>query len=175
LNKKNNIDNIVNLKFKWDENTFLKGAKIAYDLQMKHSGRKYVGWFFIALLQFGVVGALKVHSYGLLYLSTFLLLYWYGFRWPIRKAALKRFFKKLPFSDEMLNIEADDGGICLNDRCIPWNEFKRILVTREGYLMDMEDAFIYIPKGHFANDKDREKFYDLVRNSAEHFIQMDTK
>ena len=43
----------------WDEKAFVKGAKLAYDFDMRHTRRRYAGWLFIALTQFGVVGAIN--------------------------------------------------------------------------------------------------------------------
>jgi hypothetical protein len=163
----------VELTLVWDEETYLKGAKIAYDLMMKQTARRYVGWFFIALVQFGVVGALRAGTYGLLLLSTLLVIYWYGLRWPLRKAALRRFFKKSPFAGERLRIVAEDGGLCINDRCVPWHEFTRVLATKDGYLLDMKESFLFIPKGRFESSDTRESFSSLLRSKVGTFEKVD--
>jgi len=163
----------IELTLEWDEETYLKGAKVAYDLQMKHTGRKYVGWIFIAMLQFGVVGALQANTYGMLMLSTLLLLYWYYLRWPLRKMALKRFFEKSPFANRTLHIAAEEGGLCIDDSCVPWHEFQRVIATRDGYLLDMVDRFLFIPKGHFRDVNEQEAFSALLRRTVKHFQQME--
>ncbi|BDY13676.1 YcxB family protein [Hydrogenimonas cancrithermarum] len=161
------------LKLHWDEATFLEGARLAYTYQMRHTWRRYAGWVFIALTQFGVVGAVSHGAPGLLLVSTLLLLYWYGLRWPLRKAALRRFFEKSPFAGETLHIVAEEEGLCINQRCVPWPEFKRVLAAKEGYLLDMEDSFLYIPKNRFENSDTREAFSSLLRNSVEQFQKVE--
>ncbi|NPA29848.1 MAG: hypothetical protein GXO33_06685 [Epsilonproteobacteria bacterium] len=164
---------LLRVRFRFDEATYLKGAKIAYDVMMKHTGRKYVGWFFIALAQFGVVGALRAGTYGLLLLSTLLLLYWYVLRWPLRKAALKRVFHRSPYADRDLTLEAQEGGLCVDDKCIPWFEFTRVLATPQGYLLDMSDAFLFIPRDAFEDDKTRTAFVALMRAHVKRFEKID--
>ena len=163
----------LRVRVKFDEATYLKGAKTAYDVQMKHTGRKYIGWVFIAMAQFGVVGALQAGAYGLLLLSTLLLIYWYLLRWPLRKAALKRVFRHSPYADRELVIEAQDGGLCVDDKCIPWFEFTRVLATPQGYLLDMNDGFLYIPREAFESADLRNAFVALVRRHVDRFEKID--
>ena len=159
----------IRVRMTFDEKTYLDGAKIAYDVTMKRTGRRYVGWFFIALAQFGVVGALRTGTYGLLLLSTLLLLYWYLLRWPLRKTALRRIFHRSPYADRDLVLEAGEGGLCVDDKCIPWFEFTRVLATPKGYLLDMNDAFLFLPRDAFDDGNMRDAFVALLRTHVKHF------
>ena len=151
------------LTFKWDEATFLEGAKTAYDYDMRHSWRRYVGWFFIALTQFGVVAALRYGSAGLLLLSTLLVLYWYGLRWPLRRRMLKRYFLREPDAGKTLEMQIDENGICIDTRCIAWDRFHHAIMAEKGYLLQMDETFLYIPRRVFDHAKTRNEFVALLR------------
>ncbi len=155
--------------FLLDEETFLEGARVAYDYDMKHTWRKYAGWFFIALVQFGVVGALKYGTNGLLLVSTVLTLYWYFLRWPLRKMAIKRVFRKSGFADQKVSVEPKKGGICLGDLCFPWYTFSRVIASKQGYLLDMEEGFIYIPRSVFPDSESRNDFVGLLKEHIDTF------
>jgi len=161
------------LVLKWDEDTYLKGAKVAYDIMMKTTFRRYVGWFFIALVQFGVVAMFRGGSYGLLLLSTLLIIYWYGIRWPMRKVALKRFFHKSPFAGQVLNVSPVDDGLCINDKCVPWSSFKYVFATKDGYLLDMEEGYLFIPKKHFNSSEERKKLSSILREKVEQYKKVE--
>ncbi|WP_457597854.1 YcxB family protein [Hydrogenimonas sp.] len=161
------------LRLRWDEATFLEGAKLAYDYDMRHGWRRYAGWFFIALVQFGVVGALRYGQNGLLLLSTLLVLYWYFLRWPIRQKALRRFFNSSGYAGKELRIEPEEGGICIDGQCLPWREFRRVIASEKGYLLDMEDAFLYLPRRIFPDAETRNTFVALLREHIEKFQRME--
>jgi hypothetical protein len=57
----------IEIAFKWDKDSALQASKLYYDYDMKNSSKRYIGWFFVALVQFGIVGALKHDVFGLLY------------------------------------------------------------------------------------------------------------
>ncbi len=159
----------MKLELRWDEESFMQGAKLAYDYEMKHSWRRYAGWLFIAMTQFGVVGAIRYGVNGLLLISTILVIYWYFLRWPLRRSALKRFFKKLPNAEKIIKIEAQDGGICLDGVCVPWSSFRRVIASSNGYLLDMGDAFLYLPRSIFPDSESRNGFVALLKENIENY------
>ena len=163
----------IDLTLKWDKKTYLEGAKIAYDAMMRFSPKRYLGWFFIALTQFGVIGALKANVYGLLLLSTILVVYWYWLRWPLRKIALGRYFEKSPFANKTLRITADKNGICIDGSCVPWREFQRVLATKKGYLLDMTDSFLFIPRSLFRNEDEMKFFSTLLIDNIKNFEKIE--
>jgi hypothetical protein len=105
---------IIELDFIFDKDFFINTSKKVYEYEMKHSNKKYVGWFFIAVAQFGVVGALKHNAYGLLFISTVLIFYWYVLRWQVRKLLAIKWFNKMPIKDKPIHIVIDDEGITSN-------------------------------------------------------------
>ena len=159
----------ITLTLDWDEDTYLKGAKVAYDLQMRQGWRRYAGWLFIAMVQFGVVGALMAGRYALLLLSTLLVLYWYGLRWPMRKAALKRLFARSDRADQTLHLRADEKGLCIDDRCVGWETFRRVVAATEGYLLEMQEGVLFIPKSRFEDGETQRRFVSLLREKVPRF------
>ncbi|WP_457596394.1 YcxB family protein [Hydrogenimonas sp.] len=157
----------------WDEATFLEGAKIAYDYDMGRGWRRYLGWAFVALVQFGVVGALLHGSFGLLFISTLLVLYWYFLRWPMRKAALKRYFRRHPYAGRRLRFVVSDGGLCVDDRCVPWENFQRLIASPKGYLLDMGEAFLYLPKRAFNSDEAKAAFFEAFKTHIPNIVKVE--
>ena len=159
----------ITLTLDWDEQSYLKGAKAAYDLQMRQGWRRYAGWLFIAMVQFGVVGALLAGRYALLLLATLLVLYWYALRWPLRKAALKRLYARSNRTDQTLRLRADEKGLCIDDRCVGWETFRRVVASAEGYLLEMEEGVLFIPKSRFTDGETRRRFVSLLREKVPRF------
>ena len=48
---------MINIHYLWDKELALKSAYDIYEYELKNSNKKFIGWLFIALAQFGVVGA----------------------------------------------------------------------------------------------------------------------
>jgi len=107
-------DKIIN--FIWSEKFALDSAKALYDYELQHSNKKYIGWFFVALAQFGVVGALKHNVYGFLVVATIGLVYWYILRWPLRAWFIKKSFKKSPFANKNITFTIKTDGIYKDDK-----------------------------------------------------------
>ncbi len=160
----------ISFSLDWNEKNFLKGAKLAYDFTMKHSFRRFIGWFFIAMLQFGVVGAVKYQKYAMFLLFSVLTLYWYFFRWPVRKFFLKKAFKRSPLCCKKLQIKVDDEGFYINSELLKWENFKKAISSKEGYLLDFKGAFLFIPKNSIEN---KEAFFNLLKNKIKNFQKVD--
>ena len=92
----------VEASFVWSESVALRSSELFYKYEFRHSYRRYLGWLFIAMAQFGVVGALKHDAYGMLIVSSFLLLYWYGVRWQLRKRLVLSQFSGSPWLTKVL-------------------------------------------------------------------------
>jgi hypothetical protein len=156
-------------EIRWDEATFMEGAKLAYDYDMRHTWRRYAGWLFIALVQFGVVGAVLHGAPGLLLISSLLVVYWYFLRWPLRRRALRRFYEKSPFVGKTLRVEPTEKGICIDEACVPWDGFVRGVASPKGYLLEMCDSFLYLPRHIFPDARSRNGFMALVRENVPRF------
>jgi len=159
----------VRVNLVWDEATFLTGAKILYDYTLRHSWRRYLGWLFIALAQFGVVLALKQGTSGMLFLGTLLTIYWYFLRWPSRKAALKRQFARAELAGKRLKIVADDSGLKVDGSPVPWEAVGVALSTPTGYLLVIDNGFLYFPRSIFSDETQRRAFGNLLAEHTGHF------
>ncbi len=160
----------------WSEESFLEGAKIAYDYDMKHSYRRYVGWFFIALSQFGVVAAIRGHSVGLLLISTILLIYWYALRWSLRRWMLRRFFAREESANKSLSVRLKDEGLCIDEACLPWESFRRAIFDPKGYLLELAGgSFIYLPRHIFPNIEVQNSFAATIRKKVPSVVRSEDK
>ncbi len=154
---------MIEIKYVLDEKTAIKSAYDIYRYELKNSNKKFIGLFFIALMQFGVVGALKHNVYGFLVISTIGVLYWYVFRWPLRRFFIKRSFYKSDLANQTINLVAKDDGIYKGDAIQV--EYKNIYKVEQ-----LEDAIVlyhnlgttYIPNKAFKNSEQRGKFKKMI-------------
>ena len=161
----------INISYTWDKTTFLTASKATYDYNLKHSPKRFLGWIFIALTQFGVVGALKKDVYGLLIVSTFLVIYWYALRWPLRKIMLQRSFKNLPNKNHKFQMSADKKGIKIDNGFIPWDTILEVVSLENGFLLYYEKTFLYIPKNAFVNADEKDSFSHLAKERVDFYIK----
>ncbi len=68
------------VKFKLERDSFVEASLFTYRYQLKSSPKRFLGFIFIAMSQFGVVSLLQTGQSGLLLLSSILLIYWYFLR-----------------------------------------------------------------------------------------------
>lgn len=166
-------EQILRLDLPWDERTFLEGAKLAYDYDMRHGWRRYIGWLFIALTQFGVVAAFQRGTVGLLLVSTLLVIYWYGLRWPMRHRMLRRFFARQE-REQWLRVTLSDEGVCLDEACLPWESFRRTILSSGGFLLEMGGGtYLYFPQRIFPDDEDRSRFAETLKKRIERVVRFD--
>jgi len=156
----------IELHFKWSSELALQTSKLYYDYDMRHSNKRYLGWFFVALVQFGIVGALKHNSYGLLYLSTFLVGYWYYGRWMLRKRVLLHFYKKkIPKSMEM-HFRIDAQGLNADDASISWEDVNRIIPFDEGFLIQSNENVLFFKYASFDSKEAKARFIKLAKTKG---------
>ncbi len=153
----------LHVSYNWDTKKFLQGAKAAYDYELKNSRKRFLGWIFIALTQFGVVLALKQGTIGMLTLSTILVLYWYGFRWKIREYFLIKSFKNSPLKDKSFEVKLNDEGLFFNNSPIDFKDIYEIVSTDEGVLLYFIDNYIFIPSSAFENLEDKSEFVKIIK------------
>ncbi len=153
----------LHVSYNWNTKKFLQGAKAAYDYELKNSRKRFLGWIFIALTQFGVVLALKQGTIGMLTLSTILVLYWYGFRWKIREYFLIKSFKNSPLKDKSFEVKLNDEGLFFNNSPIDFKDIYEIVSTDEGVLLYFIDNYIFIPSSAFENLEDKSEFVKIIK------------
>ncbi len=152
---------MIKLKYRWDLKNFLKASKEANDYEYRHSIKRYIGWFFIALTQFGVVATIKQGSVGLLLISTILVLYWYFFRWKLREAVIKKSFSKL--KDVEFIVTIDEDSIKINDSKLLWEQIEKVVNLESGFMLSFNREYLFLPKSAFSSLEEIEEFIKLAK------------
>ncbi len=161
--------NPIEISYKWDRENFEKAFSNAYTHQYKNSARRYIGWFFVALAQFGVVGALKGGSVGLLMLSTILIFYWYvGKKWLVHKRASKA-FENSPLKNTLIKLQIGDKDIKQNDTILPWEKIQGLVPVEDDILLYQADKTFYIPSNAFKSVEDKSRLKSLAKDKGKFF------
>jgi|AAUQ01.1.fsa_nt_gi hypothetical protein len=147
-----------NFSYKLTEEELLEASKLIYDYEYKNSLKRYIGWIFIAILQFGVVALMKKGSPALFLLSSVAVIYWYFLRWPIRKFFYKRLIKKSKVDQTTINIRIDERGVTINDYLIEWSKVTKVLSSKIGILLFISKEPILIPSKIIKNRETLEEF-----------------
>ncbi len=163
----------IGLSIDWNEAAFLQGAKLLYDTTLKHSPRRFLGWAFIALAQFGVVMAVRQGTVGMLLLGTLLSIYWYFLRWPLRKAALLREFRRSATAGKRLGVVLRDEGIAIDGETVAYDAVQRVLAALQGYVLLIGDGFLFVPDSAFSDAKTRERFSSALIERVGSFERID--
>jgi len=158
-----NMSKDITLSFRWDKETYMQAGEVAYEYKMFHTPKKYMGWLFIALLQFGVVGALLKGTLAILLFSTVLLVYWYYLKKMIEKSILLKKFKSDKEANKTLDITINDKEININKREILWDELPLIISSEKGYLLDHIGGFLFFPSKAFKCEEDKTKFIKIAK------------
>jgi hypothetical protein len=153
----------VEIRFTWSKEAALKGSKLYYDWDMKHSSKRYVGWFFVALVQFAIVGALKHHVFGLLYLSTFLLIYWYYIRWYIRKRMIVRYYDQSRIEEKEVLFTLTDEGLSYEDMMADWDHIFKAIKFDDGILLQTLNYTLFFEKDAFKSPKEMDRFVEMMK------------
>ncbi|MCX6052671.1 MAG: YcxB family protein [Campylobacterales bacterium] len=163
------MSSAIDIVYVWNKETFLKASKATYDYEMKHSPKRFLGWIFIAFTQFGVVGALKKDVYGLLIISTVLVIYWYAMRWPLRKIILLKSFEASSNKNHKFIMSADNAGIKVDETLIKWDAILEVLSLKNGFLLYHGVTFLFIPKDAFFDVEEKDKFSQLAKKNIQHY------
>ena len=161
----------IKINYVWNEETFLEASRATYDFELKHSSKRFLGWFFIAMTQFGVVAALKKDAFALLLISTLLVIYWYALRWPLRRYMIKKSFVARTSEEHIFVMRASEEGLVVDENLLKWNEIREAVSLEKGFLLFYSDAFIYIPKSAFVNFDEKDKFSHLLKAQLENYTK----
>jgi hypothetical protein len=153
----------VKISFLWDYETFLKANEEIFNYEIKLGKRKYIGWFIIALLQFGVVAVFKKDNAALLIFSTILLVYWYVLKWQIVKLSLKKVFSKDPFANKIVTLFIDKNNFILNEKSFPLSSIKKPVKLKSGYYFTIENKSFYLPYKVFKSSEEKNKFISFFK------------
>ena len=129
-----------------------------------------MGWFFIALLQFGLVAAVKQGTIGLLLFSSIVLFYWYFLRKMLARRRAFKVFNESSFKDKKVYIDVDEKGFeVLNHegkRVLEWKDIKEVMPVGDDILIFSPPNFYYIPSGAFASIEDKNSLKKLARKEG---------
>jgi hypothetical protein len=149
----------IEIKSFYSKELAIKASKLFYDWDMKNSTKKYIGWFFIAIMQFGVVGAVKHNSFGILFLSTFLVIYWYYGRWYLRKAIIEKYYDKSNFTDQEISFKLDKKGIYYNNELLVWEDMIKVINVDDGVLLQTSTNTLFFEKESFKSKEQMQNFF----------------
>ena len=157
----------IEIAYRWDRENFQKLFDASYKYLFNHSAKRYIGWFFIALMQFGVVAALKQGAFGLLLFSSLVLFYWYYGKKVIAKQRAEHAFKHSSFRDKTIHILADDDGLTIKSSegkaFWKWSEIDEVISLGDDLLIHKYPNFHYIPASAFSSPEAKNAFKKLAK------------
>jgi hypothetical protein len=156
----------IEINFTWSKELAIKASKLYYDYDMRNSRKRYVGWLFIALTQFGIVGALKHDAYGMLYLSTFLVIYWYYIRWYIRKSMIVKLYNNSNTDNTKVSFTLEDDGLHFDDKVIDFENILKVVKFDDGVLIQTSTNTLFFEKAAFNSVKEMNKFISVMREKG---------
>lgn len=159
----------IEIHYTWSKELFLEASKATYEFELRHSPKRFLGWFFIALTQFGVVGALKKDAYGLLLVSTLLVIYWYALRWPLRKFMIAKTYEAQAEKNHKFLMQAHSDGLEINGTLLPWEDIREAVSLEGGFLLFYAEKFLYIPKGAFVSVEEKDCFSYLAKEHVSQY------
>jgi len=159
----------IKIKYTWNKDVFLLASKSTYEFELKHSPKRFLGWFFLALTQFGVVGALKKDAYGLLLISTILVIYWYALRWPIRRFIIAKTYNSSSSKNHEFNLLANEKAITVDENIITWSEITEVISVEDAFLLYYGSSFLFIPKYAFESSDEKDRFSYLAKESVKSY------
>jgi len=159
----------IEISYTWDKENFEKAFSKSYTHQFKNSARRYVGWFFVALAQFGVVAAFKGGSIGLLMLATILILYWYVVKkWLVHQRAMKA-YENSALKNSQIKLQITQEGIKQDDTFVSWEELKGLVPVEDDILLYYRDKAFYIPSNAFQSIEDKSALKSLAKEKGRLF------
>ncbi len=156
----------IQINLNWNEEEALKASKLFYDYDMHHSFKRYIGWLFIAMMQFGIVAALKYDSYALLLLSSLLVLYWYYGRWYLRSRLVQKYYQKKGLHPRTLHIRCNEEGISIENVDIVWKDIYTVSDTGSALLIQSREEPLYIPFRAFKSMDDLQECLQLLKTKG---------
>jgi len=156
----------IKIEFTWTRELAIGASQKFYEYDMRHSNKRYLGWFFVGVTQFAIVGALKHDSYGLLYASTFLVAYWYYGRWYLRKMMLEKFYDKQGIDSKEAHFMLKEDGLYNETTLIEWNEIFRVIKIEDGILVQVQNSTLYFKRDAFSSYEDMQSFLEIMKREG---------
>jgi len=146
------------VKFKLDKKEFIEATLFTYRYELNKSPKRFLGFIFIAMSQFGVVALLQKGQSGLLLLSSLLLIYWYFLRERIRKKLYERSFKE----NQEFKLIVSRDRMDINGFKLDWSDILEAIEFKYGFILYYQNRYLYIPNSAF-NKKEREEFISILK------------
>ena len=157
----------IEISYVWDKENVQRLFEESYNYQFKHSAKRYIGWFFIALMQFGVVFVLKKGAFELLLFSTIVLLYWYYGKKMIAKKRAMKSFETSSFRNKTIHIEVNDKGFIIKNQEgkteWSWDDVDEVAVLEDDFIIYKFPHFHYVPSNGFSTLEDKSRFKKMSR------------
>ncbi len=157
----------IEIKYRWDRDNLERVFDSSYRYEFENSHKRYIGWLFIAIMQFGVVSALKYGSFGLLLFSTIVLIYWYYGKKVIAKRRAIMSFESSEFRDRVIEMTIGDSGILIKPHTkLEWSEIDEIKAIGDDIMLYKHPNFHYIPSIAFSSIDDKNSFKSITREKG---------
>jgi len=157
----------IKISYFWDKENIERLFDASYKYQFNNSGRRFIGWFFVALLQYGVVVALKKNAFAILLFSTLMLAYWYYGKKIIARRRAKKSFENSEFKNKTINIDVSNEGFNIksNEGSIywSWDEVDEIVALGDDILLYKYPHFHYIPLNAFESIEEKNRFKKMAK------------
>ena len=160
----------IKISYKWDRDNLEKSFEKSYTYHYKNSMRRYIGWLFVAMAQFGVVFALKGNHVGLLLFSTILIVYWYLIKkWLVKKRVMKD-FENSEHKDKVIEMYVDESGIVQNGELIPWENINGIVAADDAFMLYQKGKEYYIPSNSFEDFEQKSRFKAIAKERGKLYV-----
>ncbi len=157
----------IHIRYTWNRENVQKLFESSYKYQFENSAKRYIGWLFIAILQFGVVAALKKGDFSLLLFSSIVLVYWYYGKKIIARKRAERAFETSSFRDKTIFIDVSDEGFEIKGKegrvQWSWDEIDEIIVLDNAMMLYKYPYFHYIPDSGFHSIEDKSRFKKMAK------------
>jgi hypothetical protein len=156
----------IQISYTWNKENVESLFEASYKYQFNHSAKRFVGWFFVALLQYGVVLALKKDAFAILLFATVMLVYWYYGKKIIAKKRAENSFEKSDFKNQKIKISIDDDGFALlmpNQEQWSWDDIQEIILLEDDIMLYKYPNFHYLPSKAFASIEDKSQFKKMAK------------
>ena len=156
----------IEVRYVWNKEHIEKLFDASYKYQFENSRKRFIGWFFIALMQYGIVVALKKEAFAILLFTTIVLFYWYyGKKWIAKRRAEKS-FEQSEFKDKEIKLTVDKDGFELItpiEEHWDWSEVDEIISLEDDIMIYKYPNFHYIPSNGFQSIEEKSRFKSLVK------------
>jgi len=156
----------IKISYIWNKENVERLFNASYKYQFNHSHKRFIGWFFVALLQYGVVMALKKDAFAILLFSTMILAYWYYGKKIIARRRAEKSFENSEFKDKKIEMNIDDDGFTLfspHHEQWSWDEVQEVIALDDDVMLYKHPNFHYIPLNGFQSIEEKSRFKSMAK------------